>query len=183
MPVTSSWRGVVEEGDVPASLHDLIFHHMAFCFPEGELAFSVPMPAPDDDTRRRGRRCQFGWFRPVDYETTLPQMCTDASGRCHGISIPPPLIRPELIDDLKAEREALLAPQIAALVAQARSNPFFSRFSIWNRRASRSAESVLLGDAAFVARPHVGTGVTKAALDAQGLTDALAASGGDIERR
>jgi 2-polyprenyl-6-methoxyphenol hydroxylase-like FAD-dependent oxidoreductase len=39
---------------------------------------------------------------------------------------------------------------------------------------------VLLGDAAFVARPHVGMGVTKAALDAQGLTDALAASGGDL---
>jgi 2-polyprenyl-6-methoxyphenol hydroxylase-like FAD-dependent oxidoreductase len=33
---------------------------------------------------------------------------------------------------------------------------------------------VLLGDAAFVARPHVATGVTKAALDAQGLADALA---------
>ncbi len=38
----------------------------------------------------------------------------------------------------------------------------------------------LVGDAAFVARPHVGMGVTKAALDAQGLTDALAASGNDV---
>jgi 2-polyprenyl-6-methoxyphenol hydroxylase-like FAD-dependent oxidoreductase len=28
---------------------------------------------------------------------------------------------------------------------------------------------VLVGDAAFVARPHVGIGVTKAALDAEGL--------------
>jgi 2-polyprenyl-6-methoxyphenol hydroxylase-like FAD-dependent oxidoreductase len=34
---------------------------------------------------------------------------------------------------------------------------------------------VLLGDAAFVARPHVGAGVTKAALDAACLADALAA--------
>jgi 2-polyprenyl-6-methoxyphenol hydroxylase-like FAD-dependent oxidoreductase len=32
----------------------------------------------------------------------------------------------------------------------------------------------LLGDAAFVARPHVIAGVTKAALDAQVLADALA---------
>lgn len=36
----------------------------------------------------------------------------------------------------------------------------------------------LLGDAAFVARPHVGAGVTKAALDAACLADALAANGG-----
>ena len=33
----------------------------------------------------------------------------------------------------------------------------------------------LLGDAAFVARPHVGAGVTKAALDAACLADATAA--------
>jgi 2-polyprenyl-6-methoxyphenol hydroxylase-like FAD-dependent oxidoreductase len=38
----------------------------------------------------------------------------------------------------------------------------------------------VLGDAAFVARPHVIAGVTKAALDAQGLADALAGSGGDL---
>jgi hypothetical protein len=34
---------------------------------------------------------------------------------------------------------------------------------------------VLIGDAAFVARPHVATGVTKAALDATCLAEALAA--------
>jgi len=34
---------------------------------------------------------------------------------------------------------------------------------------------VLLGDSAFVARPHVVAGVTKAALDAKGLVDALEA--------
>jgi len=40
---------------------------------------------------------------------------------------------------------------------------------------------VLLGDAAFVARPHVVAGVTKAALDAQCLVDALVTAGDDIE--
>ncbi len=172
------WRGVVEESDAPAALHDLIFHHMAFCFAEGEAAFSVPI-APDDDTRQCGRRCQFVWLRPVDYEITLPQMCTDASGRRHGISIPPPLIRPELIRDLREHAEARLAPQIAALVARA-AQPIVQ--AIFDLESPRMAfgRVALLGDAAFVARPHVGMGVTKAALDAQGLTDALAASGGDL---
>jgi 2-polyprenyl-6-methoxyphenol hydroxylase-like FAD-dependent oxidoreductase len=41
--------------------------------------------------------------------------------------------------------------------------------------------TVLLGDAAFVARPHVGTGVTKAALDAQCLADAFLSTGNDVE--
>jgi 2-polyprenyl-6-methoxyphenol hydroxylase-like FAD-dependent oxidoreductase len=173
-----AWRGVVEEGDAPAALHSLIFHHMAFCFAEGELAFSVPT-VPEDDARRCGRRCQFVWFRPVAYETALPRMCTDASGRRHGISIPSPLIRPELISDLRQCAQARLAPQIAALVARA-AQPILS--AIFDLESPRMAVGrvALLGDAAFVARPHVGMGVTKAALDAQGLTDALAASGGDI---
>jgi 2-polyprenyl-6-methoxyphenol hydroxylase-like FAD-dependent oxidoreductase len=38
----------------------------------------------------------------------------------------------------------------------------------------------LLGDAAFVARPHVGLGVTKAALDAECLAREIAAADGDL---
>lgn len=172
------WRSVVEESDAPGALHDLIFHHSAFCFLDGEVAFSVPT-APEDNSSGCGRRCQFVWCQPVDYETALPQMFTDASGRRHGVSIPPPLIRPELIRDLKEHAEARLAPQIAALVARA-AQPILQ--AIFDLESPRMAfgRVVLLGDAAFVARPHVGMGVTKAALDAQGLTDALAESGGDL---
>ncbi len=142
------------------------------------MAFSVPT-APEDNSSGCGRRCQFVWCQPVDYETALPQMFTDASGRRHGVSIPPPLIRPELIRDLKEHAEARLAPQIAALVARA-AQPILQ--AIFDLESPRMAfgRVVLLGDAAFVARPHVGMGVTKAALDAQGLTDALAESGGDL---
>ena len=89
-----SWRGVAEEGDGPASFHPMVFHHMTFCFPEGELALSIPIPAPDAASGRPRRRCHFSWFRPVDDETALRRMCTDADGCCHGDSIPPPLIRP-----------------------------------------------------------------------------------------
>src|SRR6516225_6226517 len=39
----------------------------------------------------------------------------------------------------------------------------------------------LSSDAAFVARPHVGAGVTKAALDAVCLATAIAGHGGDLD--
>jgi 2-polyprenyl-6-methoxyphenol hydroxylase-like FAD-dependent oxidoreductase len=38
----------------------------------------------------------------------------------------------------------------------------------------------LAGDAAFVARPHVGMGVTKGAGDAMALAESLVESGGDV---
>jgi 2-polyprenyl-6-methoxyphenol hydroxylase-like FAD-dependent oxidoreductase len=174
------WRGVVEEGDVLPSFHSVVFHHMTFCFPEGELALSVPMPAAGGNEGRSTRRCQFSWFRPVDCVTALPRMCTDARGHGHGVSIPPPLIRPEVIEVLKTNADALLAPQIAALVTHT-ERPILQ--PIFDLECPRIAfgRTVLLGDAAFVARPHVGTGVTKAALDAQCLADALLTAGDDIE--
>jgi 2-polyprenyl-6-methoxyphenol hydroxylase-like FAD-dependent oxidoreductase len=173
-----TWRGVAEERNIPRIIHELVFHHMVFCFPNGEMAFSVPV-AGAAETSGVHRRCQFVWLRSADYDIALPQMCTDADGRRHGVSIPPPLIRPDLVAELKATAKALIAPQIAELVAQAASpilSPIYDLVSpqiVFGRVA-------LLGDAAFVARPHVGTGVTKAALDAQALAEALTASNGNL---
>jgi 2-polyprenyl-6-methoxyphenol hydroxylase-like FAD-dependent oxidoreductase len=166
-----AWRGIVEENQVPKPRQEMAFHHMVFCLPSGELAFSVPM-APDDTGRVR--RCMFVWFRP-----TLRQWCTDAYGHCHGDSIPPPLIRSELVDDLRLTARALLPPQIADLVACARKPILSPIFDLESPRLA-FGRVALLGDAAFVARPHVGTGVTKAALDAATLIDALAAANGDV---
>jgi 2-polyprenyl-6-methoxyphenol hydroxylase-like FAD-dependent oxidoreductase len=157
----------------------MVFQHMTFCFPEGELALSTPMPAADGP-RLCGRRCHFAWFRPVDYETTLRQMCTDAIGRCHGDSIPPPMIRPALINETKAQAATLLAPQIAALIAQAEQPILQPIFDLESPHIA-FGRTVLLGDAAFVARPHVGTGVTKAALDAAFLADALLRAENDVD--
>ncbi|HYY62509.1 MAG TPA: FAD-dependent monooxygenase, partial [Burkholderiales bacterium] len=57
-----------------------------------------------------------------------------------------------------------------------RSQPFYQ--AIYDVETPRIAAGhvVLLGDAAYVARPHVGMGVTKAALDAASLARSLAGS-------
>jgi 2-polyprenyl-6-methoxyphenol hydroxylase-like FAD-dependent oxidoreductase len=168
-----NWRGVVEDDAIPTALRPTLLHHMVFCFPDGELMFSVPMPGTE--ARPRKRRVQFVWFRPIDYEYTLPRMCTDARGHRHGVSIPPPLIRPDILDDLRQSAACLLPPQLAVLVDRA-AQPVLQ--PIYDLESPQLAfdRVVLVGDAAFVARPHVGTGVTKAALDALGLMEALAAT-------
>src|SRR5206468_783752 len=100
-------------------------------------------------------------------------LCTDANGRHHGGAIPPPLIRPDIITAIKATARALVAPQIAEIFA--RAQPFFQ--PIFDLESPRTVfgRVVLIGDAAFVARPHVGAGVTKAALDAASLARAIGA--------
>jgi 2-polyprenyl-6-methoxyphenol hydroxylase-like FAD-dependent oxidoreductase len=171
-----AWRGLVDERSVSPE----IVERYIFCLPDGEIMLCYPVPGRDDDTRVGRRGYNFVWYRPVDLETTLPQLCTDAAGRRHGLSIPPPLIRPEIVADLKASARALLAPQVADVVAHT-AQPFFQPIFDLESSPLVFGRVVLLGDAAFVARPHVGVGVTKAALDAECLADSVATAGSGLD--
>jgi 2-polyprenyl-6-methoxyphenol hydroxylase-like FAD-dependent oxidoreductase len=171
------WRGAVAASDIPAAWRELTLHHMNFCFPEGELALSVPMPSPASPGN--ASRVQVTWFRPAESETGLRELCTDGAGRYHGWSIRPTAIRRRIIDELK-ERAEILAPQMSALV-RALTQPLLQPIFDLETPRLVFGRVVLLGDAAFVARPHVGTGVTKAALDAATLADVLHASCADID--
>jgi 2-polyprenyl-6-methoxyphenol hydroxylase-like FAD-dependent oxidoreductase len=46
------------------------------------------------------------WRGMLEEREVLARLCTDASGRCHGVAIAPPLIRPELIAQVRSEARA-----------------------------------------------------------------------------
>jgi 2-polyprenyl-6-methoxyphenol hydroxylase-like FAD-dependent oxidoreductase len=171
-----AWRGVIEESELSSAEHALLYGRMSFCLPEGELVLGLGMPGRDADTRPGRRRYYWIWFRPVDLASSLPALCTDTTGKCHGTSIPPPLVRAEVVCELHEVAEATLAPPLAAIVKRT-PQPFPHGIFDLESPQLVFGRVALLGDAAFVARPHVGAGITKAALDAQGLVDALADTG------
>ncbi|HUZ75599.1 MAG TPA: FAD-dependent monooxygenase [Stellaceae bacterium] len=168
-----AWRGILDEADLPPDIHAAVFNRFTFGLPEGELIIALPMPGGEAYARPGERRYHWVWFRPIDEAKGLPDLCTDATGQCHGTSIPPPLIRPELVAEVKAHAEDVLAPQLAFAVARTRKLLLQPIFDLISPRIV-VGRVALLGDAAFAARPHVGAGVTKAALDALSLADALA---------
>jgi 2-polyprenyl-6-methoxyphenol hydroxylase-like FAD-dependent oxidoreductase len=173
-----AWRGVVQAHQVPAALGELLFDQMIFGFPDGELMLSIPMPGPREGAHSAERCCHFVWFRPVA-EAALAALCTDASGRAHGLSIPPPLIRPALIAALRCDADERLAPQLATLVRVANQIILQPIFDLQSPRLAFDRVA-LVGDAAFVARPHVASGVMKAAIDGETLADACNTCGGDL---
>jgi len=77
-----------------------------------------------------------------------------------------------VIAEMRAAADTLLAPQFSEVV-RLTEQPFFQ--PIYDLEMARMAfgRIAVLGDAAFVGRPHVGMGVTKAADDAIALTEAL----------
>jgi 2-polyprenyl-6-methoxyphenol hydroxylase-like FAD-dependent oxidoreductase len=91
---------------------------------------------------------------------------------------------PEEAHTLLLERAAFTFPDnelVVSLIVGRVTPPLLQ--SITDLEAPRMVfgRVALLGDSAFVARPHVAAGTSKAALDAGGLVDALAAHDGDID--
>jgi 2-polyprenyl-6-methoxyphenol hydroxylase-like FAD-dependent oxidoreductase len=131
-----------------------------------------PVAGPGNDLRPGHRRYNFVWYRPASEERELPRLLTDDTGRTHALSIPPPLIARDTITRMRADAARVLAPQFNAMLSLC-AQPFLQ--PIYDLEVPRMAfgRVAILGDAAFVARPHVGAGVAKAADDAMVLVEAL----------
>ncbi len=168
----AAWRGLVEESAFPPDIHAALFDDFAFCLPKGEQMLGYPVAGRDNDLRPGHRRYNWVWYRPADETTGLPDLLTDPHGHTHTISIPPPLIRPELIARMRAAAHAILAPAFATIVA-ATETPFLQPIYDLESPRLASGRVALIGDSAFVARPHVGAGTTKAAEDALCLSELL----------
>lgn len=166
-----AWRGMIPEADLPADLHREIFDHNMVCYPDGEAMTAYAVPGPDNDVRPGHRAYNFVWYHPTT-RAKLTGLCTDATGHCHGMAIAPALIRPEYIAEMRATARTALSPQCVTILDIAKQ-PFFQAIFDLEAPSMYRGRVALLGDAAFVARPHVGMGVTKAALDAECLADAL----------
>jgi 2-polyprenyl-6-methoxyphenol hydroxylase-like FAD-dependent oxidoreductase len=167
-----AWRGLVDEAMLSARTHADIFDAMVFGLPPGEQFISYPIAGPDNDLRVGHRRCNFVWYRGADEATELKSLFTDASGRTHALGIPPPLVRAEHVAALRAASRALLAPQLDELV-QLTPQPFLQPIYDVDTPRMGVGRVAIMGDAAYLARPHVAAGVTKAAEDAMALADTL----------
>src|SRR3954471_18695775 len=111
----SAWRALIAESDFPPGVHRDLFEFMTFALPPGEQFLGYPVAGPDNDLRPGHRRYNIVWYRPADEKTKLKWLLTDEHGKTHAISIPPPLIRREVIAEMRADAERLLGPQFREL--------------------------------------------------------------------
>ncbi len=173
-----AWRALLAESAFPPAIHRALFDAMTFCLPPGEQFLGYPVAGPDNDLRGGHRRYNVVWYRPADAATELPRLLTDERGVTHAIAIPPPLVPRAAIAAMRDAAERLLAPQLRAVVRLI-EEPILQ--PIYDLESPRLAfgRVALIGDAACVARPHVGAGVAKAADDAFALAEALDADDDD----
>ena len=102
----------------------------------------------------------------------MPRLLTDESGHTHELSIPPPLIARSPVAQMREAAERLLPPQFRGVVRLI-EQPFLQPIYDLESSSLAFGRAALIGDAAFVVRPHVGAGIVKAAEDAAALAAAL----------
>ena len=170
------WRGVCDEAVLSRLTLDTVFDCFGFGLPAGEQLIGYPVAGAGNATVRGKRRFNFVWYRPARDEADLAHLLTDADGVHHPLGISPNRVCWRAVADMRSAARALLAPQFAEIIEKT-AQPFLQ--PIYDVSSARIAfgRVVLMGDAAFVARPHVGMGVTKAAEDAMALADCISLHG------
>ena len=171
-----AWRGVCDEGVLSRHTRDTLFGHFAFGLPDGEQMIGYPVAGPGNTTRPGARRYNFVWYRPADEAVTLKRLMTDADGLHHPGGIAPQQVSWREIAAMREAGRRLLAPQWAEVLEKT-AQPFLQPIHDLASERLAFGRVALMGDAAFVARPHVGMGVTKAGEDALALADCVARHG------
>lgn len=161
------WRALAQEADLSPEMRDRIFDVFGMFIPQGTQIVGYPIAGENNDLRPGHRRYNFVWYSPVTDEA-LQDMLTDASGQTHAISIPPPLVREDVLARME-DTAARVLPDVFRHVLAKSERPFFTPIYDHLSPSFATGRVALSGDAACVARPHVGMGVTKAASDALAL--------------
>jgi 2-polyprenyl-6-methoxyphenol hydroxylase-like FAD-dependent oxidoreductase len=167
-----AWRALLAESAFPPAIHDALFEAMTFCLPPGEQFLGYPVAGPDNDLRDGHRRYNVVWYRPADEADGLRRLLTDERGVTHAIAIPPPLVPRAAVAAMRDAADRFLPPQLRAVVRLVEEPILQPIYDLESQRLA-FGRVALIGDAACVARPHVGAGVAKAADDAFALAAAL----------
>jgi 2-polyprenyl-6-methoxyphenol hydroxylase-like FAD-dependent oxidoreductase len=165
-----AWRALVPERLLPATAADMLSDRFAFYHMPGGQALGYTVAGARGELAPGERRYNAVWYRTTP---DLPATLTDRTGRVHPYSLPPGGVRPQAAHELLAAAHDLLPPPFADAFA-AEPQPFVQ--AIFDMETPRLVDRriALIGDAAFVARPHTAMGVAKAAGDAMALARAVA---------
>jgi len=167
-----AWRGLLPEALLPAEAAAVLAERFAFYHPRGSQILGYLVPGTSGETAPGQRRYNWVWYRQAAEGHALDRWLTGSDGRLREYSVAPGDVPGELRDDLlRAAHEWLPTP--FALAVEAEPTPSIQ--AIFDYESTRMIRDrvALLGDAAFVVRPHTAMGVAKAAGDAMALVAAL----------
>ena len=169
-----AWRGMQPEAELDADARARLDDSITYFVYANSHILLYPIPGPDGSVTPGERLINFVWYRNYLAGGDLDDLLTGATGKRHEHSVPPGGARDDHVAEMRAVARARL-PELVADVVCSVDRPFVQ--VICDVEVPRMAfERVcLVGDAAWVVRPHAAAGTAKAAADGWALADALIA--------
>jgi 2-polyprenyl-6-methoxyphenol hydroxylase-like FAD-dependent oxidoreductase len=169
------WRGVVNEKDISVESLKILSEYFVVVLPFNQQIASYPIAGEGENPFDKGnRRINWIWYKPAT-EKNLKKLFLGKSGKQYNDGIPPNEIRDQVLKELLLEAKNILPPQMYELIIKT-SQPLIQPIYDLESNFMVNKRLITIGDAAFTARPHVGMGVTKAAIDAFSLSNSLSSN-------
>jgi 2-polyprenyl-6-methoxyphenol hydroxylase-like FAD-dependent oxidoreductase len=165
------WRGAPNEADLAPETLRTIYPLFTFYLPKRQQVITYPISGFNNDLTPGKRRFNFIWYRVAD-AALMREMCVDENSKQHDYSVPPPLIRKDLIAGMHKDAREILPPALLDALMKIKQ-PFVTPIYDFTSPSIVYGRVAMVGDAAANARPHMGFGMAKAGGDAQALARAL----------
>jgi 2-polyprenyl-6-methoxyphenol hydroxylase-like FAD-dependent oxidoreductase len=174
-----AYRGLVDEGELDPETAAIMSERFVFYQFRNSHILQYVIPGEDESLEPGKRRFNWVWYVNYDETTELPRILTDKNGKHRDYSIPPGMMADEVEREMRDYAQRVLVPPFQKLIV-ATKEPFVQAIldlgvpkMIFNRIA-------LVGDAAFIPRPHTAASVSKAAANAIALADVLVDANHDV---
>ena len=176
-----AYRGLVDETELDRETAALFTERFVFYQFPNSHSLQYVVPGTDESLVPGKRRFNWVWYVNYDEGTELPRILTDKAGRQRDYSIPPGMLAPEVEHEMRAYANAMLAPPFQKLIA-ATTEPFVQAILDLSVSQMAFGRVALVGDAAFIPRPHTAASTSKAAANAIALADALVEYNHDVTK-
>lgn len=176
-----AYRGLVDEQELDPETAAIFTERFVFYqFPNSHILQYV-IPGEKESLVPGERRFNWVWYVNHDEVTELPRILTDKNGQQRNYSIPPGLMAASVEKEMRSYADQILVSPFQKLVA-ATKEPFVQ--AILDLAVPQMAfdRIALVGDVAFIPRPHTAASTSKAAANAIALADTLVDYNHDVPK-
>lgn len=167
----AAFRGLSAERELPERSADVVSERFTFFDAPGSQFLGYTVAGAGGSVQPGERRYNWVWYRQLTPEQ-FAKALESSDGESRTFSAPPGGLSAGTLEELHAAARARLPTVLSDIVTKERF-PFLQGIFDYEAPAMYCGRVALLGDAAFVVRPHTAMGVSKAAADALELRDAL----------
>jgi 2-polyprenyl-6-methoxyphenol hydroxylase-like FAD-dependent oxidoreductase len=175
-----AWRGVVAEEALPETLRNTFLDKFTFFQMQRSHILCYAIPGADGSITTGKRRLNWVWYWNYHETDELPALLTDRTGHKRRTSVAPGMVCPEHWQKQTDVARAFFPPQFRELL-EATEEPFAQPIRDLAVPQMVFGRVVLVGEAAFVVRPHTAAAAAKAAADGMVLGEALRNGDDNIE--